>query len=430
MQTPMLLLSLFSLAFVPRQATSDAAARPGAEALLAAQRAGLGEPSALARLGAVRKRGTVEFEGYPGVGRFTETLAPTGESRSETLFEGSPPNLRATDRELYWMKGTGGIEIKQGFAASADVRLFALARHADWRDVYAVAELVGEGRVGDRACYELRMVPKSPKELGLAVDPSEQAPPADAWWLDRDTKELVRVEIDATVSSAGWQRLELDFSDWRTVGGVRFAHHTRMAFGTPEYRLVILIATESIELGVALDRALFQPDEQVLAELEKQRSGASRTDPGFTLQTSKEIHTATVRVRCKPEDLQQELATILPEVMTYLMRERLAPAGAPFSRYHALGAEIDLEAGIPVTSKVAGEGRVKPSILPGGEVVSGIHMGSYHELSRTHAALAEWISAEGLTPLGGPWEIYWTDPGLERDPAKWRTEVVQPVSRN
>jgi hypothetical protein len=34
-----------------------------------------------------------------------------------------------------------------------------------------------------------------------------------------------------------------------------------------------------------------------------------------------------------------------------------------------------------------------------------------------------------LVADGGPWEIYWTDPGLERDPAKWRTEIVQPVKR-
>jgi effector-binding domain-containing protein len=121
---------------------------------------------------------------------------------------------------------------------------------------------------------------------------------------------------------------------------------------------------------------------------------------------------------------------MLPEVMGYLNREKLTPAGAPFARYHSVSAtELDVEAGIPVTEKIKGNERVKASTLPGGEVVSGTHFGPYQALQRTHDALAKWVEQEKLAKNGGPWEIYWTDPGLERDPSKWRTEVVQPVTR-
>jgi hypothetical protein len=57
-----------------------------------------------------------------------------------------------------------------------------------------------------------------------------------------------------------------------------------------------------------------------------------------------------------------------------------------------------------------------------------MHVGPYHELSDTHEALIEWLADRGLVAAGGPWEVYWTDPGLERDPAKWRTEIFHPVT--
>ncbi len=417
----------FALA-LSRDETLAPEPRDAAE-LLDAQRAGIGDPAAIASLGIVQTRGTMMFEGFPGVGKHTQILGSKGEARLEGTFEGFPPSLRCTNGKLYWMTGTGGIELKTGWSAAADVRLFAIARHRDWRDVYASTELVGEAEVADRPCHEIRMVPKSPRELGIEEVEGETVPPPDTWWLDPKTHELVRVAIDATVSGAGWQRLVHDYSDWRPVKGVRFPYRSRMTFGPTEQPLVIAFETQDVAVGVSFFVDPFQPDEKVLAALEKARTGGADDDPGFAVQNRKESHSATIRVRCKPEELQQQLATILPEVMGYLNREGLTPAGVPFARYHGFGAEIDLEAGIPVTEKIAGNERVRASTLPGGDVVSGMHIGPYHELTRTHEALMKWMGEESLVAVGGPWEIYWTDPGLLRDPAKWRTEVVQPVSR-
>jgi AraC family transcriptional regulator len=425
MQTPLsILLQVLALA-----TSSASSARSGQDAatLLDAQRAGLGAPAALERLGVVRMRGTVVFEGFPAQGSFASTLGPRGEARLEALFDGVPPSLRCTNREVYWMTGTGGLELKRGWSAAADVRLFALARHGDWRAVYASAELVGDAQVAGRACHELRLVPKTPAELGLTVVAGEETPEPDTWWLARDSHELVRVALDATVSGAGWQRLVHDYADWRPVAGVRFPFRSWLSFGPPEHPLRIAFETQSVETGVELDGDPFQPDEPVRAALAEAGSPLAQKGPRFTRETRSPLLTATVRVKCKADEVQQQLAIVMPEVMSYLTREGLAPAGPPFARYHAFGPELDFEAGIPVAQSFAGNARVRQSSLPGGEVVTGMHVGPYQELARTRAALAQWLGSEKLTPAGGPWEIYWTDPGLERDPAKWRTEIVQPL---
>ena len=125
-----------------------------AASLLAAHRAGLGDAQALAALGTVQSRGTIAFDGFLGEGRYEELLAPGGAARVEAAFEGAPTSQTCSNGELYWMTGTGGVEIKKGWSAAADARLFALGRHRDWREVYARAELVGEAQVAGRACLE------------------------------------------------------------------------------------------------------------------------------------------------------------------------------------------------------------------------------------------------------------------------------------
>lgn len=420
-----LLLPMIALTAAP----SFGRPQEDAAALLDAQRSGLGSAEALAKLGVIASRGRVSFRGFPGEGAYTELNAPDGRARMETLFEGMPPSESCTNGKLYWMTGTGGVEIKRGWSAAADLRGYGLARHRAWRELYARAELVGPAQVEGRECYELQLFPKSPAELGLPVVAGEEAPAPDTWWLDRGSKELVRAASYATVSGAGWQRLVVDYSDWRTVSGVRFPFKTQLSFGPPDNALVIDIVCDGLEVDAKLEGDPFQPGEQVLVALARSGSGEKK-GPDFALLQQKEMQTATVRVQCKPSEIAQQLAVILPEVMGYLQREGLAPAGAPFARYHSFGEEeIDLEAGIPVRAHIKGNARVKPSTLPGGELVSGNHWGPYEDLPRTHAEVADWLAAQGFSAQGGPWEVYWTDPGLERNPAKLRTQIFQPVAK-
>jgi hypothetical protein len=55
------------------------------------------------------------------------------------------------------------------------------------------------------------------------------------------------------------------------------------------------------------------------------------------------------------------------------------------------------------------------------------HVGPYERLGETHTRIQEYLDEHGLTQRAAAWEEYWTDPGMEPDPAKWRTKVVWPV---
>jgi effector-binding domain-containing protein len=108
------------------------------------------------------------------------------------------------------------------------------------------------------------------------------------------------------------------------------------------------------------------------------------------------------------------------------------PAGAPFARYHKVDSKPDgeerfvVEAGFPVATPIEGNGEVRPSSLPGGPVAMTVHIGPYNQLEPAYDALAAWIRDHAGEPVGDAWEIYFSDPVQQPDPATWRTEVVQP----
>lgn len=72
-------------------------------------------------------------------------------------------------------------------------------------------------------------------------------------------------------------------------------------------------------------------------------------------------------------------------------------------------------------------GAVFADTLSGGRVVSTIHVGPYESLADAYAALEAWMTSNGRTPAGAPWESYITDPAEHPDPKAWQTEVVWPI---
>lgn len=136
----------------------------------------------------------------------------------------------------------------------------------------------------------------------------------------------------------------------------------------------------------------------------------------------------SIRVRCKVAEIGPALQEILPEVFYHLDKCGVRPVGPPFTRYHSFdGIDCEIEGGFAVAEPQREEGRITAGELPGGEVVSTIHVGPYEMLPQAHDALDEWMRANGRKSRSPQWEVYWTDPGQEADPWKRRTELVWPI---
>ena len=85
------------------------------------------------------------------------------------------------------------------------------------------------------------------------------------------------------------------------------------------------------------------------------------------------------------------------------------------------GAAILCDFGVEVTRAFEAAGEVYATETPGGEAAVAVHRGAYDRVSEAHAAIGEWMSANGRESAGHSWEIY-GDP--TPDPAQTETTVV------
>ncbi len=145
----------------------------------------------------------------------------------------------------------------------------------------------------------------------------------------------------------------------------------------------------------------------------------SRTSPGQLTA----VMTATLPVA----EIGPWLAKAYGAIASAITAHGTYPAGPPFARYHRLEADgFAVEAGFPVSAAIEADGDVRPSQLPGGPLAVTIHIGPYEQMAPAYEALASWVSSHSGEPAGDPWEVYFSDPAAEPDPATWRTEIVQP----
>jgi effector-binding domain-containing protein len=308
-------------------------------------------------------------------------------------------------------------------------------QHVPWRTLYAEAGLAGSTSLDGRTVYKLTLTPRPWLDVsadgreaatadGAPVDASAGKAAPDVWFVDAESFELVR--WDALVKTPiGEQVGKMHFSDYRAVDGVRYAHERSAEMAG----MTIEVTVDEIRHDVELPPNTFQLPETVQKALS---AATDETDAGgleTRIDRVEEQHAAVVRIRCNAADISQQMSIALPEVMMHLTSIGAEIAGPPFSRYYSVGAEMDFECGIPVAEPIEPTGRIELVTLPGGHVVTAWHVGPYHELGASHETMQAWMAEREIRSAGPLWEVYWTDPGLEPDPAKWRTQLFVPCER-
>ncbi|MET9023759.1 GyrI-like domain-containing protein [Actinopolymorpha sp. NPDC004070] len=134
------------------------------------------------------------------------------------------------------------------------------------------------------------------------------------------------------------------------------------------------------------------------------------------------------------------MASTLPplngEVFGWLEARGIAPAGAPLWKYNVIDMdrELEIEVGVPVAEKIAGDDRVRCGVLPAGRYATLRHVGHPDELVDATGSLLRWADGQGLRwdvadkPGGERWaarvEFYLTDPADEPDLNKWETDLA------
>jgi effector-binding domain-containing protein len=109
-------------------------------------------------------------------------------------------------------------------------------------------------------------------------------------------------------------------------------------------------------------------------------------------------------------------------------KQKLNMTGAPFAVYYNGGeTSWGFDAGVPFDKKGKNDGNVKAGERKAGNAVLIHYLGNYMGVGKAHAQAHEYIAKYNKKITGAPWESYVTDPGVEKDTAKWKTEVYYPI---
>lgn len=155
--------------------------------------------------------------------------------------------------------------------------------------------------------------------------------------------------------------------------------------------------------------------------------------PDIKIKEIREQPTLTIRESATMATIPERMGQIFSEIIVFMGKKGIAPAGAPFAYWHNMNSEsmskgiFDMECGFPVGMPVVGEGQIKSSKLPGGKAITAMHIGPYETLVETYEAIQTWIKEKGYQVEEDMWETYLTDPCEVPDKSKWMTEIFWPM---
>jgi len=141
-----------------------------------------------------------------------------------------------------------------------------------------------------------------------------------------------------------------------------------------------------------------------------------------------------MRTQVPISKIKQIIPQFLGELFGWLGKHSIAPAGAPFIRYHVIdmAGSMDVELGVPVAAGVQGDDRIARGVIPSGRYASLVYSGVTGITA--NKKLLEWAARNNIKwdrwddPNGDAFrsrvEYFLTDPAEQPDRKKWETEVA------
>jgi effector-binding domain-containing protein len=181
--------------------------------------------------------------------------------------------------------------------------------------------------------------------------------------------------------------------------------------------------------GLFMERMMAPDFEKGLAKL-KEVAEARMSWPRIEEKRLSEQVVLLVRDSAGPQTYGSVMGKAFGEIMALVKAKKYNCTGAPFAIYLKWDSVTQfavMDIGIPVEKAEKGQGRVRVETIPAQNVVMAYYFGPYDKTAPTYYILDQYVRESGKEVTGGPWEIYVTDPMVEKDTSKWETDIVFPV---
>lgn len=184
-------------------------------------------------------------------------------------------------------------------------------------------------------------------------------------------------------------------------------------------------------MGLMMDKMLGSDFEKTLEGLKKHCESLPAV-PAVTAviepTTTNEQLLATYKTTTNIKTISEDIGASYMKIGEFMKKNKAEIAGPVLAIYHSFAPEkIEMECAIPISKELKGDGTVNVIKMPAGNAIVAHYYGSYMETGPTHEAIIKYTKDNNRKISGSPWEVYVTDPGIEKDTAKWLTEIYYPV---
>ena len=158
------------------------------------------------------------------------------------------------------------------------------------------------------------------------------------------------------------------------------------------------------------------------------QSGAKEFKPSVEQTTVKQFQYLAVHDSGDIQNIGTKLGFCYGQIMEVMGKENLKQSGPVFAIYYSESStNFDFDAAIPVTGKMSDMNNVKSKVMSETKAVVVHYYGPYEGTPAGHEMASKYIMENNLTMTGLVWEEYVTDPGVEKDPGKWLTNIYYSI---
>ena len=136
----------------------------------------------------------------------------------------------------------------------------------------------------------------------------------------------------------------------------------------------------------------------------------------------------STKMETNNEKISSDIGMSYGKIGAFMRKNNLEQAGSVFAIYHSYSPEkIEMECGVPIAKMAKGEDDINVTEMKAGNAVVAHYYGAYAGTGAAHELLDKWIKENNKNVIGSPWEVYITDPGIEKDTLKWLTDIYYPI---
>lgn len=161
------------------------------------------------------------------------------------------------------------------------------------------------------------------------------------------------------------------------------------------------------------------------------------------IERRKKQHYVAIRMAV-PIPFGKYLQPAWDEVYDWLQSNDIRPSGPSIIRYLTtdMSKKLDIDVGFTVGKPVRGDDRIIADVLPAGRYATLLYTGPYRGkgIFKATVSLFEWAKQnkikwnttkkKGVEWWNGRAEFYFSDPAVEKDPSKFKTELAVLIADN